>query len=50
MGAGRSSVGANVVACKWVFAVKYQPDETIDKFKACLVAKGFTQTYGVDFF
>ncbi|KAK8944805.1 hypothetical protein KSP39_PZI008374 [Platanthera zijinensis] len=28
----------------------YRPDDTIDRYKVRLVVKGFTQTYGVDFF
>ena len=40
---------ANVVTAKWVFQVKYLPDGTVDRFKARLVARGFSQQYGVDF-
>jgi len=29
--------------------VKYRIDVTIEHYKAMLVAKGFTQTYGVDY-
>ncbi|XP_062118778.1 uncharacterized mitochondrial protein AtMg00820-like [Humulus lupulus] len=38
------------VGNKWVFKTKYNPDCTINKHKACLVAKGFHQTPGVDFY
>ena len=29
--------------------LKQNPDGTVDRLKACLVAKGFTQTYGLDY-
>jgi len=33
----------------WVFRVKYKSDGSVLKYKACLVAKGFNQTPGIDF-
>ena len=39
----------SVVRCKWIFAIKFKPDGLIERYKAWLVAKGFTQTYGVDY-
>jgi hypothetical protein len=41
--------GANLVSSKWVFDVKYNTDRSVNKFKARLVARGFSQKYGVDF-
>ncbi len=41
--------GANIVTCRWVFAVKYNEDGTVLKFKARLVARGFSQIYGIDY-
>ena len=42
-------VGKHVVSC-WVYVVKDHPDGTVERLKACLVAKGYTQTFGVDYF
>ena len=39
----------STVECKWIFNVKYKVDGNIDIYKAGLVAKGFMQTYGVDY-
>jgi hypothetical protein len=36
-------IGCKPVGCKWIFKKKMKPDDTVDKFKASLVAKGFTQ-------
>ena len=41
--------GANIVTSKWVFKAKMYIDGTLDKLKARLVARGFSQMYGVDF-
>lgn len=39
----------NVVGNKWVFKLKLNPDDTIQRYKARLVAKSFLQTPVVDF-
>jgi len=42
--------GKNIVGCKWVFRLKRKADGSIDKYKAHLVARGFTQIYGIDYY
>jgi hypothetical protein len=34
--------GKKAVGCKWVFSIKYKADGTIDRYKARLIAKGYT--------
>jgi hypothetical protein len=42
--AGRKAIGS-----KWVFKIKRNTDGSIECYKACLVAQGFSQRPGVDF-
>lgn len=37
------------ISCKWVYKLKVRPDGSIDRYKARLVARGFSQTYGLDY-
>lgn len=30
------------VRCKWVFIIKYKINKTIERYKAILIAKGYT--------
>ena len=40
---------ANIVTSKWVFKPKMHVDGSLDKLKARLVARGFSQIHGVDY-
>lgn len=41
--------GERAVTCKWVFKKKESSDGTLARFKARLVARGFTQRKGIDY-
>ena len=41
--------GKTVVGCRWIFKVKRKADGEIDRFKARLVAQGFSQEHGVNY-
>ena len=39
----------NIVDCKWIFKRKYNENGQIDRYKARVVARGFSQRYGIDY-
>lgn len=43
-------IAGKIVGNKWAFRVKYNPDGSISKYKAHLIAKGYHQAHGIDFF
>ena len=42
--------GKTPAGCCWVYTVTIGPDDRVDRLKAQLVAKGYTQVYGSDYY
>lgn len=42
-------MGNCLVGCKWIFTMICGGDRSIGWFKACLVLKGFTQSFRIDY-
>jgi hypothetical protein len=41
--------GINLIGCKWVYRTKYEIDGSVERQKAWLVAKLFSQFEGIDY-
>ena len=39
----------NIVGCKWIFRTKRNSDGSVDRYKACFIAKDFHQCLGIDY-
>ena len=40
----------SIIGSKWIFRCKYNFDGTLSRFKACFVARRYSQEAGVDYF
>jgi hypothetical protein len=49
MGANHIASREKAVSCKWIYTVKQNPEGKVERYKARLVARGFSQTYGIDY-
>jgi hypothetical protein len=37
------------IRCRWIFIVKNNSDGSVNRYKIRMVAKGYTQTYDIDY-
>jgi Reverse transcriptase (RNA-dependent DNA polymerase) len=42
-------IGKKAVGFKWIFTVKQNPDGKVERYKTRLMAKGYSQTYDIDY-
>ena len=37
------------IACRWIYQVKYNVDNFVNRYKSRLIAKGYAERHGVDY-
>lgn len=47
LGTGSTTISFYIISSKWVYHIKYWENDSFKRFKALLVARGFTQEPGV---
>ena len=41
--------GIKPIGCRWVFNIEYNSAGSLERYKTRLVAKDYTQSYGIDY-
>jgi len=49
LGSGGVTAGRKPIGNKWAFKKKKNTEGKVEKYKAQLVAKGYSQVFGIDF-
>ena len=44
-----ASKGVKPIRCRWVYKVKYNTDNFVNRYKARLIAKGYVQKQDIDY-